>query len=329
MEKKMLGTSGIEVSALGFGCWAVGGPFWLDGLPDGWGEVDDSESVRAIQRALELGIRLFDTADVYGTGHSEEILGRALNGRRHEAVIATKFGYTYDASTRHVYTRYDMSPEYIRNACEASLRRLGTDYIDLYQIHVGDISLSELDSVIESLDRLKGQGWIRAYGWSTWDSGRVAAFAERSSCDAIQHSFNILAGNQELLALCERRQLSSIVNSPLAMGLLSGKFDAASHLPPDDVRGSKHEWVPYFKDGKPNPRHLDALESVRDILASGGRSLVQGALGWIWGRSGRAIPIPGLKTVRQVEEAAGALEFGPLQPDQMDEIQAILDGRLP
>ncbi|WP_233530920.1 aldo/keto reductase [Paenibacillus alkalitolerans] len=140
MQRRKLGKSGIEVSSVGFGCWAIGGPFRLDGLPDGWGEVDDGESVRAIRRALELGVDFFDTADAYGTGHSEEIVGFALEGRRHEAVIATKFGYAYDESTRHVSTRYDVSPDYVRKACEASLRRLKTDYIDLYQLHVGDIS---------------------------------------------------------------------------------------------------------------------------------------------------------------------------------------------
>lgn len=112
---------------MGFGCWAIGGPFDFNGLPDGWGDVDDAASIRAIRRALDLGINFFDTADVYGVGHSEEILGRALKGKRHEAVIATKFGYTYDVVNKQVFGRTDVSPTYIRNACEASLRRIGTD----------------------------------------------------------------------------------------------------------------------------------------------------------------------------------------------------------
>ncbi|KIL40889.1 aldo/keto reductase [Gordoniibacillus kamchatkensis] len=327
MQKRKLGTTGIEVSPVGFGCWAIGGPFWLDGLPDGWGEVDDRESIRAIGRALELGINFFDTSDAYGAGHSEEIIGQALKGRRHETVIATKFGFPHDAQTRQVYARYDLSPEYIRQACEASLRRLATDYIDLYQIHVGHMPVEQLDSVIESLERLKEQGLIRAYGWSTADTDRAEAFAERSSGAAIQHDLNVLSDNKEMIELCERRGLSSINNTPLAMGLLSGKFNRESTLPSDDVRGSKHEWVIYFKDGKPCAEYLDALHSVKEILTSGQRSLVQGALGWIWGRSGCTIPIPGLKTVKQVEEAAQAMSFGPLAPEQMKEIEGILRRR--
>ncbi|WP_206529636.1 aldo/keto reductase [Brevibacillus sp. SYP-B805] len=324
MQKKRLGKSEIEVSPLGFGCWAIGGPFWLDGLPDGWGEVDDNESIRAIQRALELGINFFDTADVYGTGHSEEVIGRALKGRRHEAVIATKFGFTYDAASRNVYTKVDLSPDYIRTACEASLKRLATDYIDLYQIHPGDIPWEQLDSVIESLEELKQKGWIRAYGWSTSNTEGAEAFAKRSSAVSIQHGLNVLIDDSAMIDLCERYQLSSINNAPLAMGLLSGKFNKATQISSDDVRGSSHKWVIYFKDGKPKAEYLDALDAVRDILTSENRSLVQGALAWIWGRSGMTIPIPGLKTVKQVEEAAKAMEFGPLAPEQMQEIDVIL-----
>lgn len=324
MEMRKLGHSELKVSAVGFGCWAIGGPFWLDSLPDGWGEVEDDESVRAIEAALAQGINFFDTADVYGTGHSEEVLGRALRGRRHEAVIATKFGFTYDAETRHVYSNVNVTPSYIRSACEASLRRLGTDYIDLYQIHAGHISDEEIEAAVDTLDRLQRYGWIRAYGFSTSEAGRARAFAERSSGVAIQHPLNVLYDAPEMIDLCERYGLSSINNAPLAMGLLSGKFSSGSRLSPEDVRGSRHEWVIYFKDGKPKAEYLDALEAIRDILTSGNRSLVQGALAWIWGRSHCTIPIPGIKTVRQAEEAAQAMRFGPLSPRQMMEIEVIL-----
>src|ERR687896_1788349 len=133
MFSRALGArSGLETSALGLGCWAIGGPWTFNGDPAGWGEVDDNESIRAIRRALELGVTFFDTADVYGTGHSERVLGRALAGRRDDVVIATKFGNTYDASAR-VLTGADVSPAYIGWVCRASLDRLGTDRIDLYQ----------------------------------------------------------------------------------------------------------------------------------------------------------------------------------------------------
>ena len=323
MEKKKLGQTDIEVSAVGFGCWPIGGQFLLDGHPDGYGEVDDGVSIRAIQRALELGIQFFDTADVYGTGHSEEVLGRALKGRRHEAVIATKFGFTYDEATRNVYSKIDVSPDYIVRACERSLRRLGTDYIDLYQIHPGSVPDDRIDPVIHTLERLKEKGWIRAYGWSTEDLEAAEKFAARSSVAAFQHPLNVLA-DSPMVELCERHGLTSINNMPLAMGLLSGKFIRSSRLAADDVRGSVHAWVRYFKDGRPVPEYLDALDAIRDVLTSGGRTLVQGALCWIWGRGANTVPIPGIKNPAQAEEAARAMEFGPLTPEQMAEIDRIL-----
>ena len=173
---RVLGRSGIEVSDIGFGCWAIGGPVTLNGRPDGWGDVDDEESVAALRRGLELGVTFFDTADVYGAGHSEQVLGRALAGHRDEVVIATKFGYTFDPGQRAI-TGQDTSPAYIRQACRASLRRLGTDRIDLYQLHVGDLPAARAQDVAGTLDGLAADGLIRGYGWSTDDPQRAAAFA--------------------------------------------------------------------------------------------------------------------------------------------------------
>ena len=136
--KRLLGRNGREVSALGMGCWAIGGPFWVDDLPLHYGQVDDEESVRAIHHALDLGITLFDTADVYGAGHSERILGRALGKQREQVLIATKFGNQFDEETRQITGGLDSPQLQVRQACEASLRRLQTDYIDLYLFHFGD-----------------------------------------------------------------------------------------------------------------------------------------------------------------------------------------------
>ncbi|MCB0073528.1 MAG: aldo/keto reductase, partial [Caldilineaceae bacterium] len=146
MNTRTLGRSGIDVSALGMGCWAIGGPFWRGDKPVGWGDVDDAESMRAIARALELGVTLFDTSDVYGCGHSERILGEALRGRRDQVVIATKFGNVFDEQTRQI-TDASGDPAHIRAACDASLRRLQTDYIDLYQFHLGGYDLDKTDDV--------------------------------------------------------------------------------------------------------------------------------------------------------------------------------------
>jgi aryl-alcohol dehydrogenase-like predicted oxidoreductase len=326
-HERTLGRSGIEVGAMGLGCWAIGGPFWFDGKADGWGEVDDEESVRAIRRALDLGIRLFDSADVYGTGHSEEVLGRAIDGRRDEAVIATKFGWTFDAATKRA-GESDLSPAYVRRACEASLRRLGTDVIDLYQLHVGEVPQAQAEEVAGTLEDLRTEGLIRAYGWSTDEAGCARWLASKPSFTAVQHNLNVFEDAPELLALCDERDLASVNRTPLAMGFLSGKFRADSALPADDVRAAGHTWVRYFEDGKPKQEWLDRLDAVRAILTSRGRTPAQGALAWIWARSERTIPIPGFKSVRQAEENARALELGPLTAAELAEIDAVL-GRAP
>ncbi len=323
MIERQLGRSGITVSGLGLGCWAIGGPFWAGEQPLGWGEVDDAESVQAIRRGLELGVTFFDTADVYGVGHSEEVLGRALEGRRSEVVIATKFGNAFDQATRQL-TGQDASPDYLRAACEASLRRLGTDYIDLYQFHVGDYDPAGAAEVREGLEKLVREGLIRAYAWSTDDPERARVFADGEHCTAVQHELNVFNDAGEMLSVCEALGLASINRGPLAMGLLTGKFTAASKLAQNDVRGKEPAWMRYFKDGSPTPEFLEKLGAVRDLLTSGGRTLTQGALGWIWARSGATVPIPGFRTVEQVEENAEALSFGPLSASAVREIGAVL-----
>jgi aryl-alcohol dehydrogenase-like predicted oxidoreductase len=319
-----LGRSGIQVSAMGLGCWAIGGPFWSGETPSGWGEVDDDESVRAIHRGLELGITFFDTSDVYGTGHSERVLARAFEGRRDQVVIATKFGNTFDEATRQG-TGQNTSPDYIRRSCEDSLRRLNTDYIDLYQFHINSYDPEAAVKVREVLESLVDDGKIRAYGWSTDFPDRARVFAAGQHCTAVQNEMNVIDDAPEILAVCEELNLASINRGPLAMGLLTGKYAAGTTLAIDDVRGRKSpDWMKYFTDGKPNPEWLGKLDAIRDVLTSGGRTLAQGALAWLWARSQMTIPIPGFRTVAQVEENAGAMRFGPLTADQMREIDTLL-----
>src|SRR5947209_2485229 len=307
-----LGRSRIPVSALGFGCWAIGGPFWERGKPLGWGEVDDEESVRAIHAALDLGVTFFDTANVYGAGHSERVLGRALAGRRDQVVIATKYGNLSDERTREL-TGAEATPDGVRRQLADSLRRLGTDHIDLYQLHLNDFPIVAALELVPVLDELVGRGDIRAYGWSTDYPDRATAFAIASHwVTAIQHDFSVLTDSPEVLAVCERFDLASINRGPLAMGLLTGKYTAESRLGEDDVRGVSPEWMEYFQDGRPAPAFLARLDAVREVLRSDGRTLAQGALGYLWRRSERTIPIPGCRTVAQVEENAGALAYGPL-----------------
>jgi aryl-alcohol dehydrogenase-like predicted oxidoreductase len=320
--------SDITASPLGFGCWAIGGAFTTpDRAAAGWGEVDDAQSIAAIRRGLELGVTFFDTADVYGTGHSEEVLGRAVRGARDEVVLATKFGNTFREGTGEM-TGTDLSPAYIRRACEASLRRLGTDRIDLYQCHVGDLTPAVADQVIITLEQLRAEGHIRAFGISVDDPGYAQPWAARDGCAALQFHLNVLEDAPGMLALCGAHGLAAIARAPLAMGLLSGKFDGDSRLPRDDIRGSGAAWLTTFDaDGRPSPRFLEALAAIRECLTSEGRTLIQGALAWIWGRSALAVPIPGFKTVAQAEENAHAMAFGPLNDQQMRKVDALLHGQ--
>ena len=322
---RILGRSGLEVSALGMGCWAIGGPFWSGETPLGWGEVDDAESTRAIQAALEMGVNFFDTANVYGAGHSEVVLGKALADRRQDVVIATKFNAVFDEATRQV-TGSDATPAGIRKACEDSLRRLGSDYIDLYQFHDNGFPPEKARPIRDTLEELLAKGKIRAYGWSTDFPASAEFFGRGEHCATIQAELNVLDDNPAMVALCEKHNLGLINRGPLAMGLLTGKYNLQTGVSADDVRGQKSpEWMKYFKSGQPSAEYMQKVNAVREILTSNGRTLAQGALAWLWARSPKTIPIPGFRTVRQVQENARALEFGPLTPEQFNEIEKILE----
>ncbi len=324
MEKRILGRSNLEVSPMGIGCWAIGGQFYLDGKMDGYGITDDLESIKAVQTALDLGINFIDTADCYGIGHSEELLGTALKGRRDSAILATKFGFVGNEATKTIQgVCYD--PAYIERALDASLKRLQTDYIDLYQFHVGDVGVYDADAVITTLESLVAKGKIRFFGWSTTSLPAARLMAPHASCTAIQHEYNILQDSDEMLHFCEQQNLASINRSPLAMGFLSGKFNRDTKLSKNDVRGAGHSWTEnVFKDGRPTEDVMQKLDAVREILTSGGRTLVQGSIAWIWGKSSSTIPIPGFKNVAQIEQNAKAMEFGPLSSEQMTEIDELL-----
>ena len=220
---------------------------------------------------------------------------------------------------------YNLSPDYIERACEASLRRLRTDYIDLYQLHVWEVGISELDSVTNTLDKLVSKGKIRTYGWSTDLLSGIKLIANKENCSAIQQEYSIVKSNDDIIHFCEANNLASINRSPLAMGLLTGKFSKTTKISQDDVRGSGFSWAEHiFKNGKPNEEAYKKLEAIREILTSNGRTRAQGALAWIWGKSNVTIPIPGFKTVKQVEENVGAIEFGSLTQKQIQEIDRLI-----
>jgi aryl-alcohol dehydrogenase-like predicted oxidoreductase len=199
-----------------------------------------------------------------------------------------------------------------------TLERLGTDYIDLYQFHLGGYPAAEADVVRDALEGLVAAGKIRAYGRSTDDVERAAVFAVGDNCAAVQQRLNLFEGSQEVLNLCENENLASVNRGPLAMGLLTGKFDKSSQMPANDVR---HAWD--FQQGE-QARRLDKLAQIRDVLTGDGRTFAQAALGWLWARSPVTVPIPGFKTVAQVEDNVGALKRGPLSNEQMREIERIL-----
>jgi len=306
------------------GCWAIGGPMHMQGTPLGWGTVNDDESKRAIQRAFEMGVNFFDTADIYGKGHSEKLIGDVLSKNRDQVIIATKFGMAFNDQE---ITGFDGRPEYVATALEASLRRLNTDYIDLYQFHLADYPLDDAKNTRDVLEELVVKGKIKGYSWSTDKIENAKFFAAGPNCIAIQHEFNVFLGNEKILGLCETKDLASINRGPLAMGILTGKYGLSSTFEEDDCRKTvdlhNDPYYMFFKEGKPVPELIQKLNAIKEILRSDGRTLAQGALGWLWAKSDLTIPIPGFKTERQVEENVNAMDFGPLTQSQMEEIENI------
>jgi len=325
--KRKIGRSNIEVSAMGLGCWAIGGPNLRTSDGEnfsqmGWGEIDDAESIRAIHAALDLGINFIDTANNYGAGHSEVVIGKALKGRRDQVILATKFGSVFDEAKKIHYDKgddYIISPEFIRSSCEESLGRLQTDYIDLYQFHWGTYDEVRALDVLATVEKLVAAGKIRTFGWST-DHPRLAAiFAKSPSCTAIQHRVNVFNPANEMLALCEEQDLASINKSPLNGALLTGKFHENYEFEETDGRKDV-DW-----NSEPLQKRLAQVEALREILSSNGRTMAQGSLAWIWAHSNRTIPIPGFKNVKQATENARAMDFGPLTKNQMEEIDKLLE----
>lgn len=328
MLTRKLGKSGIEVSALGMGCWAIGGPWtWHnpgeDPRPAGWGQIDDQESIRAIHAALDAGVNLFDTAANYGAGHSEVVLGEALKGHRDQAVIATKFGRIVNEKQKVVYGDDDQILANVRSDVEISLRRLQTDFIDLYQLHAGSYDVEHALELRGILEDLVGEGKIRWYGWSTDLVDRAQVFADGEHCASIQFQLNAIFDNPEMRTLCEQKDVAGINKDPLNRGILTGKFTTDSTFPADDIRSRSN-----FNE-EHMVRRLKAVEALREPLTSKGRSMAQGALAYIWAIDPRMIPIPGFKTVEQVQQNAGAMEFGLLGQAEVRQVQSIVAELVP
>jgi len=325
--RRRIGRSKLEVSALGLGSWAIGGPLWYiqEGkrVPLYWGEIDDQESITSIQYAIEHGVNFFDTADSYGAGHSETILGKAIQGYRDDLVIASKFGDLFEPETKtwlgHDHPDGVVSEEYVRQALDASLKRLDTDYLDLYHFHMKKYTFEKAERLRDILEGLVEEGKIRYYGWSTPYAELAKAFTCGGHCASMQFNYNILERNPAMLELCGNNGLAAIARGPYAMGVLTGKYDRGSSFSVNDMR---HNWWDLSK-GK-EARQIEMLDAIRDLLISDGRSLPQAALGWLWAQGDFVVPIPGFKNRGQVESSVGALEFGPLSKGVVDQVENIL-----
>ncbi|MFQ5924193.1 MAG: aldo/keto reductase, partial [Anaerolineales bacterium] len=236
---------------------------------------------------------------------------------------ATKFGRIASEAEKVVYRDDDQILPNVRTDVESSLRRLQTDYVDVYQLHQGSYDKELALELRGILEDLVGEGKIRWYGWSTDLVDRTRVFAGGEHCTSIQFQLNAIFDNPEMRELCDEHDLAGINKDPLNCGILTGKFTPDSTFPKDDIRSETD-----FHEERIVKR-LEAVEALREPLTSGGRTMAQGALAYIWALDPRMIPIPGFKNVEQVQQNAGAMGFGPLPEDAVRQVQDIVAERLP
>jgi aryl-alcohol dehydrogenase-like predicted oxidoreductase len=311
MEQRRLGRSGILVSPLGLGTARLAGMGFREDQPPPHSSPAVREAVRQIQAAVDLGVNFFDTAENYGQGLSERILGEALRGRREGIVVATKFG---EDPRPDLEDPWSLDEAIVERACEDSLRRLETECIDLYLLHRRDYPLEQAPALMEVLEGLVRAGKVRYYGWSTDDVERARLFARGEHCIAIEHRLNIINDNAAMLDLCREQDLASLNRGPLLMGVLTGRWSAETKLEEGDPRA---QWFQHEGFQKV----LTCARRLEPHLTHGGRSVVQGALGWIWARSPLAIPLPGFRDMEQMQSLVQAQRFGPLPAEVMQAIE--------
>ncbi len=306
MKRRILGATGWEVSAVAVGTWAMGGA--------DFGRVDDRDSIKAIHRALDLGINLFDTAPIYGSGRSEEVVGRALQGVRGEVFLATKCG---PVEPRPGLVRMDFSPEGIQAQVEESLRRLRTDWIDLLQLHWPDPAWP-IEGAIDAMDRVRRAGKVRELGVSNTTPDELRRALEAGPVKTLQPRYNLLERDfeQELLPLTRERNLGVLVYEPLARGLLSGRMEATRRFDPGDVRLQD----PRFR-GAEFRRNLDRVERLRQAARRHGITCLEAAIAWVLSRGDHLVALCGAKTPLQVVESARAAGID-LDPGAADDFAA-------
>jgi aryl-alcohol dehydrogenase-like predicted oxidoreductase len=300
MHYRKLGSTNITVSEIGFGGWAIGGLADAAGTPLGWGRTSDEESIVTIRRARELGVTFFDTADSYGFGRSESLLGLVLSRTRKDVVIATKVGVSRDVEGR---LRKDFSRSHISHAVDGSLKRLRTDYIDLYQLHNPTLEELARDDIHEAMDRLQESGKIRFWGVSVTTPEEGIEVIRNGWGYALQVLYNVLnqAPAAELFPLAKEKGYGIIARVPLASGLLSGKFRTDTTFSPDDVRQN-------FLTPKRLEEVIPRVDEAKSIIGGTARSLAEGALRFVLANDAVSTTIPGARNVRQIEMNALADE---------------------
>ncbi len=309
IAKRELGNTGIEVTKIGVGLWAIGG--------SEWGEVKDRESLNMIDAALDMGLNFFDTADVYGDGHSEELLGESMKGRRDQFIVATKIGWQGFDGEKGV-SQYDTVDKLIEGV-EGNLKRLQTDYVDLIQSHI-DFQEPNMGVFVEGFQKLKEQGKIRAYGLSTSDFDYLQAFNADGETDSLQIDYSILNRTPEkkIFPYTMENDMGVLVRGPLAMGILTGKFSKDIQFKEGDFRKrwieNEYEYEIFLND-------LEKVDKLRAL--ANGRSLAQLAIQFVLQHPAVTVAIPGAKRISQLSENMKAALLPPLTADELQLIDSI------
>jgi aryl-alcohol dehydrogenase-like predicted oxidoreductase len=308
MKYRTLGKTGLKVSEVGFGAWGIGGSAY----GNSYGPTDDKTSLEAVEKAVELGCNFFDTADAYGHGHSEELLGQALNGCRDDVIIATKVG----ADFYHDPPRMSFGPDYLSFAVDKSCERLQTDHVDLYQLHNPPIQLLRSGKIFEGLERLVESGKIRYYGVSIHDPEEGLLAMKNGRPAAIQVVFNILRqeAKNKLFQAAVANNVGIIAREPLSNGFLTGKFNADSAFPKGDIRFNFPR--NYFH------ALIKAAQRLK-VLETKSRTLAQASLRFILDHKEVSTVIPGAKSIQQIEEDLQASDIPSLTGEDLLRIRIL------